>query len=350
MADNWWKSQGVSMNRFVLSQNFNPKPSNNVLRETIKKSINPNLRELLKFLGFPTKPKFSSKSPRIAIVGKCDNLFEFIKSMRNKHDLKFDWWKNFNHNPVSTDNLLPINIAATKPMINDINGLHEELLSQTILCDHNYTMNYLPISELISQKIAGYWVPNKNDLLSLYLKAYRYFQTYKITAALAGTSDTYTTQIVRQAAQAKHVPFISFQHGGAYGYVETKWIELSDLRADYYAGFGSMGCSYLNTVSANSNCKAKALALGWNHGQKISQKPLTSSSYAQNNSNMSKPFKILYIPTGLQGNMRYGPNHSLDDTQYCLNQVMIIETILQIKNVKLTVKIHPKDMKTNPIP
>ena len=48
--------------------------------------------------------------------------------------------------------------------------------------------------------------------------------------------------------------------------------------------------------------------------------------------------------------MRYGPNHSLDDTQYCLNQVMIIETILQIKNVKLTVKIHPKDIGTNPIP
>jgi hypothetical protein len=57
----------------------------------------------------------------------------------------------------------------------------------------------------------------------------------------------------------------------------------------------------------------------------------------------------MYVPTSLGGEIRYGPDRGYHDTQYCLEQVRVIESLRQIPDVIIVVKFHPKDATDNPI-
>ena len=345
LQDKWWESKGVLTINLPLSKN-----SDTVVkiswRDRIRNFLNPNRIEILRFFGFSTKTMNIYKSSKILVVGKCENLLEFVKTVTNQNKINLDWWTHFDFNPITKNSLLPITIERFNIDDTDLPLLNNKIVNQILVESNN---DVLPITQVISQKIQEYWQHNRSHVLLMYLRATSYFQKYRPVVAQCGTADTYRHQIMRQAAQAQKIPFISFQHGGAYGYVETEWIKLSDLRADFYAGFGATGCSYLNDLSRSGNCNTKAFPLGWYYGKKIADKTVSNQSLV-NRINQTSPTKILYIPTGLIGNMRYGPNHDLDDTEYCIKQIDIIETILQIPNVELTVKIHPKDLNPNPIP
>ena len=47
-----------------------------------------------------------------------------------------------------------------------------------------------------------------------------YFRSRRPSVVICGTADADLVQVVRQAAQASGIPMASFQHGGAYGYIE----------------------------------------------------------------------------------------------------------------------------------
>jgi len=346
LQDKWWETKGV----ITINIPLNKKPATVVKLswgDRIKNFINPNRIDILRFFGFPTQPLPTFKSSRVLVVGKCDNLLDFLNPITDQNKMNLDWWRHFDFSPITKNQLLPISIDRFDIKDSDLPLLNNQFVNQILA---GIDKDILPITKVISQKIREYWIHNRSNILLIYLRATSYFQKYKPVATLCGTADTYHHQIMRQASQAQKVPFISFQHGGAYGYVETEWIKLSDLRADYYAGFGPAGCRYLNDLSRNSDNKAKALPLGWHYGKKVADKTISKLLLEDQTAPLPKPSKILYIPTGLTGNMRYGPNHDLDDTEYCIKQIAIIETILQIPNIELTVKIHPKDLNPNPIP
>ena len=57
----------------------------------------------------------------------------------------------------------------------------------------------------------------------------------------------------------------------------------------------------------------------------------------------------MYVPTGLGGELRYGPDRGYHDTEYCLEQVNVIEALRRVPDAVVMVKLHPKDRITNPI-
>ncbi|MCX8214528.1 MAG: hypothetical protein OTJ97_08520, partial [SAR202 cluster bacterium] len=58
---------------------------------------------------------------------------------------------------------------------------------------------------------------------------------------------------------------------------------------------------------------------------------------------------IMYVPTGLGGETRFGPDHGYHDTEYCLEQVRVIEALRRVPDAVVIVKLHPKDDAPNPI-
>jgi len=60
-------------------------------------------------------------------------------------------------------------------------------------------------------------------------------------------------------------------------------------------------------------------------------------------------YKVLYAPTGLKGDLRYGPNHSLHSTAYCLHTIQVVQALSRLPDTCVLVKLHYKDKIANPV-
>jgi hypothetical protein len=208
---------------------------------------------------------------------------------------------------------------------------------------------------ILRERLSAFWRWRLPRLHSIYARAIGYLVSHRPVGVVCGTAHADRFQVVGQAAKASGVPLVSFQHGGSYGYMQCEWLKLSDLRADIYAGFGPDGCAHLEDFSRDRGLAAKAVDIGWSHGAdmvrcgKDAAKPGGRTPARGGGRGDAGRSSVLYVPTGMSGETLYGPDRFRHDTEYCLEQVSVIEALRRVPDTRLAVKLHPKDAAVNPM-
>ena len=341
--DKWWNELGINTVPIYLKKlksNISSKPK---IKNKISNLINPNRIDLIKQFTYRIpRSILNNKEDRVLVIGQADNVIPFLLHSINLNISKLDWWVRDTFNPVNFPTFKSINFKrSNSTSINFTPGnIPNHLLNDLITVN-----NQKPLINILYKCFKSFYKYRIPYLLSLYLKAESYFKTYQPIAIISGTTDPDRIQIIHQAAKNYEIPLISFQHGGAYGYTETKWIQLSDLRADMYAAYGEKSCEYIEQFAKSLNMSTKLIDIGWENGKQISEKANSSKQL-----NKKSCRNIIYVPTGMMGDNRYGPNHDqMHDIKYCLEQIEIIQTLSKIPNTETTVKLHYKDKIENPI-
>jgi len=343
--DKWWNELGINTVPLYLKKlksNITPKPK---LKNKISNLINPNRIDLIKQFTYRIpRSILSNKEDRVLVIGQADNVIPFLLHSINSNISKLDWWVRDTFDPVNFPTFKSINFKrSNSTSINFKPGnIPNHLLNDLITVN-----NQKPLINILYKCFKSFYKYRIPYLLSLYLKAESYFKTYQPIAIISGTTDPDRIQTIHQAAKINKIPLISFQHGGAYGYTETKWMQLSDLRADIYAAYGEKSCEYIQEFAKSLNMPTKLINIGWQNGKEISKKRNYSKQLKSNHKTCKK---IIYVPTGMMGDNRYGPNHDqMHDTKYCLEQIEIIQILSKTPNTETIVKLHYKDKIANPI-
>jgi hypothetical protein len=344
----WWAAIGVETRRIPGHPSALVPAGSRSWRSRLREFLNPNRTDGVNFLGWSlSRALFRGDRPRILVVGRSDNLISFTKYAIAKHSAQVDWWDHEPYAPVHMPTLGSIKLNGASYGATGELGLLD-VLEDAIVRSKTHPswgrdLDLQPVGNIVHKRLLdfGKRVPR---LLTTYGKSMDYFRSRRPSAIICGTADADLVQVVRQAAQASGIPMASFQHGGAYGYMHSEWMKLSDLRADLYVGYGSSGAVYLEGFAQSRGLPAKTVGIGWSHGTTAAQASLKPATFREGERRV-----IMYAPTGLGGEIRYGPDHGYHDTEYCLEQVRVIEALRRVPDAVVLIKLHPKDKAANPI-
>ena len=341
----WWAGFGVETRRITGHCSAPVSAGSRSWRSRLRGFLNPNRTDGVNFLGWSLSPAlFRGDRPRLLVVGRSDNLISFVKYAIAKHSAQIDWWDHEPYAPVHMPTLGRIKLnGASNGAAGELGVLEDSIVRSKTHPSWGRDLDLQPVSTIVQKRLLdfGKRVPR---LLTTYGKSVDYFRSRRPTAVICGTADADMVQVVRQAAQATEVPMASFQHGGAYGYMHSEWMKLSDLRTDLYVGYGTSGCAYLEGFAKDKGLTAKAVGIGWTRGATAAQVSTKPAMVREG----ERP-TIMYVPTGLGGETRFGPDHGYHDTEYCLEQVRVIEALRQVPDAIVLIKLHPKDGAPNPI-
>ncbi|MBN18046.1 MAG: hypothetical protein CL758_00980 [Chloroflexi bacterium] len=338
----WWNALGIKTIP-IYNQNLKINPKKVTIKNKITQLFNPNRIDLFKqLINKAPKLLLSLKSQRVLVIGQADNIKPFLSYSINTKKIKIDWWVRDTSDPVNFPTLQNINLQ----YIGSKTNFKDKEIPKNLFDDLRSDNIKIPILNVIYKSLNNFYKYRIPYLLSLYVKAQSYFKNYQPICILSGTTDPDRIQIVHQAAKSFRIPLIAFQHGGAYGYTETKWIQLSDLRADIYAAYGQKSSEYIKEFAQSIGMPTKSVNIGWKNRKHVQKK----SIHNKLNEIKNLPINIIYVPTGMMGDNRYGPDHDqMHDVKYCLEQIEIINALTSISNTNITVKLHYKDKIPNPI-
>ena len=352
----WWERLGISTKRLATEVPVMKARGQSSWRRWIRRLINPNRLQAINAL--PPRTIFSlprSKGKRLLIIGKADNIPPFINYAQSEHRTLIDWWTHFSYDPVRLPSLRQIPLDGSTEGITNViaQGLQlPQALERRTLWE--YWGDEQPVPEILWKRLTAFWRFKVPYLLSLHTKAIEYCEGYHPFAVISGTNSSVGAQVIGQAARDRGIPVVSFQHGGGHGYVHSPWLKLSDLRADIYAAYGPEGSRHLENVASGHGLTTKTVSIGWSKGSRLEKHTLSSGTKEKNDVNLpatseTTGYKVMYAPTGLKGDTRYGPYHDIHDTEYCLEQVKVILTLAKLPDINVLVKLHYKGAMANPL-
>ena len=321
-------------------------------RRIFKRLLNPNRVSALR--SGIVRASVGARGQRLLIVGIADNVLSFIRYTQARHRTHVDWWTYYACNPIHLSTLTQV------PLYGSTDGILK-VIAQAAEQSHAFEPRILwecggdeqLVRDILWERLVQFWRRRVPHLLLLYIRAIRYFEKYRPLAVICGTTSSDEIQIIRQAAEVCAVPFVSFQHGGGCGYIQTEWIKLSDLQAGLYAGYGLEGCRSLKKFAATQGLATGMVSIGWVRGSQLAIQTGDSSSKGRTKINLQimpqAIHKLVYVPTGLVGDYRYGPYHDVHDTEYCLQQVEVIRALSRLPDTCVLVNIHYKDRNKNPL-
>ena len=307
---------------------------------TAKSLFNPNLVTrgrrggIGSILPFARRPK---QGPRILVVGECPNASAFLDYAALTGKASIDRWTHFRFRGCSgklsdaIPRTLPRRFTSAEPLLRR-GGLVQSQNSSDSPADRIFAL----IMEWMVLELAGSTIPALADLYVYSAELIGRLQPDFAVATTLGRSDV---QVVAQAARQADVPLISFQHGGGYGFMSTPWLSLTDLRADVCASLGD---------SVGDGIKSCALPPREGDSGFPSFVNVGWSDFTPALPSDGGP-TVLYAPTGLMGDYRYGPYHDMPDVRYCEMQRALLDTIASIEGVRVLFRFHPKDKVYNPI-
>ena len=352
----WWARFGVETRRL-------PGPSAGpISRESrgwssrLREILNPNRTDGFRTIGWtPSLKLFRGNRPRLLVIGSSDNSISFVKYAIETRRAQIDWWPNDLFSPVHMPTLGSIGLNGGSSRDHDVPaGLGEVMDQIKTHSTWGHDQDRGPVGTVLQKRLLDFStrVPR---LSTAYKNSLHYFQSCKPSAVICGTVGPDIVQVIQQAARASGVPMASFQHGGAYGYMQSEWMTLSDLRADLYVGYGADGCGYLEGFARSRGLPANAFSIGWSRGAAIAS-ALKEPSQSEGPPPQKESGRrtdgrrvVMYVPTGLGGERRHGPDHGYHDTEYCLEQVRVIEALRRVPDAVVMIKLHPKDATINPI-
>ena len=352
----WWAGQGVETRRISGRGGVPVAGGARGWRSKLRRLLNPNRTDSIRLLGWAPSPALLRGSrPRLLVVGKSDNLVSFAKHAIANNRARLDWWTHNLHAPVHMPTLGRVKLNGASKVASDFLRVLKGVIDRSgAHASWGHEQHRLPVGTIVQRRLLEFRkrVPR---LWEAFGKSMDYFHSRRPAAVICGTADPDLVQVIRQAARASGVPMASFQHGGAFGYMHSDWIALSDLRADLYVAYGVDGSKYLEGLAKSRGLPAKACGIGWSRGAALAR-ALNEPSQSKEPQRPSKSRAgsegrrvITYVPTGLGGERRHGPDHGYHDTEYCLEQVRVIEALMKVPDAIVNVKLHPKDSTSNPL-
>ena len=351
----WWVRLGIETRR-IPGRSYTQVPSGSLgWRSRLRDFLNPNRTQGIRLLGWTlSSPIGRGDGPLLLVVGKSDNSMSFAKHAISTRRARVDWWTVSKHTPVHMPTLGRVSFNGASNGSSGVLDVLEGMIDLKMHSSWGHDQNRLPMGTIVQRRLLEYGtrIP---QLWATYENSMDYFRSRRPSAVICGTADIVPIQTIRQAAKASGIPMASFQHGGAYGYMHSDWVTLSDLRADLYVGYGAHGSDYLDGLAKSRGLRARAFSIGWSRGRAIAgaSKEQSQSNEPQVSDGPERrtdgPRVIMYVPTGLGGEQRHGPDHAYHDTEYCLEQVRVIEALRQVPDTIVVVKLHPKDMVENPL-
>jgi hypothetical protein len=351
-GENLWKRLGVPAE--CLSDPVPTAPGKPKLqqgwRARVRELLNPNRVEAVgEVRSGNGGTVFRARGPRILVVGKSDNTRPFIEYALAGQKAQIDWWIHYRHDPVRLPTLRLVALGGGTREVAKVAGLISEMTEPFTPDDFwSCTETERPLRDIVHSRLSGFWRLRVPELLTLYARSLRYFKKRRPFAVIAGTANLERTQVIFQAARAFGVPLASLQHGGGYGYVLNEALVFPELRADVFASYGPEAGTSLEAFASTRGLAAKAVGLGWRRGSMLANQVRTGDADGRAESQVTGR-RVIYVPTGLLGDRRCGPAHDMHDTEYCLEQVKVIEAVAGLENVDLLVKLHPKDLVPSPI-
>lgn len=305
--------------------------------------INPNLIYGLKLLGLGLMTNIiKRRQGTYLVVSVADNSASFLKWALKEHKIRIHWWTDFSKMPIDLVSLRPVKLSEDV-LESEANTLTNDVLKTFNSESWEEHLQHHIIGKIIKRKLRQFVREKLDYLLNLYQFALSYFKMYRPRAVICGTNDREETQIIRQAAASQGIPFIVFQHGGGQGYLRFDSLLMSDLKSDFYVAYGYSGAQTLQAEAERAGLPTQVVPSGWSSAEKIAK--ICSKKQSRNN----EISEVVYVPTGLVGDLRYGPYHDDHDTRYCIHQMEVVDALSRLQDIPVIVKFHYKDKIKNPL-
>lgn len=315
-------------------------------RVNMGRAVNPNRISLGKFLLRRKVPVHWKKGCPVVVVATGDDCVQrFADFAVREHGCRVGWWIHWDRSPVSSRLLLGESVGlgwrGALPL-DDLSAAARELLDNDL-----WDVDGSGAARRVLVRRLDWFVTRRVPyLVDLYTRARHYFEATKPLAFLTGASSSDASHTLSRAAKNSGVPHVVFQHGGCYGYCQLPTINHSDLQvASIFAAWGDGVVEDLK-IQKPDPPRPTVLNCGWPGGTELRFGAATQGppSYRE-----SPTAAVLYVTTGLHGNLRYGPHHSPNDLRYVDMQVDVIDTLSTLGLGEIWVKLHYKDKTTNPL-
>lgn len=276
---------------------------------------------------------------RMLAVGPDPSVRAFATYAWRECGVGLDWWVHLDQAPVALPTFRGVSLRPrrepsieTGPLIEAIEQLEREGLW---LVDGNRAAQ-----RLMEDRLRYFVAHRLRYLVGLDARIDRYLEARRPIAVLSGEASSDTSQTMSLAAARHGLPFVVFQHGGCYGYCDLPMLYHSDLKAaDLFVSWGADVSSDLSQGLGPAP-RVRFVDAGW-----------PGSASRDDTAAMDDgPLRtVLYVPTGLHGNQRYGPYHSPTDIRYFNHQREVVDALRRILGVQVVVKLHYKSHVPDPL-
>ncbi|MFB6198486.1 MAG: hypothetical protein ABEI52_09515, partial [Halobacteriaceae archaeon] len=252
-----------------------------------------------------------------------------------------DWWTKTEYPPVSMNTGLTIaTVSDDTPPLGDTN----RSACRSAVSAGFGTNNQMPdaVKEVVIDVTTDYISDKLPSLYRVFAITREYCQAKSPAGILCGVTDSPEIQVIKQAASESNTPVVAFQHGGNYGYNWADKLRFGDLKVpDVFCTWGKGVTDHLQNRVETLGTSTELTTLGY---AKTDLKPAEGERKQPSESDT-----LLYVATGLRGDVNYGPGYWHDDTEYYRYQRTLFENLELVDVSEILFKPHYKDKVSNPI-
>lgn len=278
----------------------------------------------------------------MVVLNDTPETRSYVQFLQDNTSVTVDWWTNWEVPPVCLQNARTV--VPNRDKHNSLPLDFESVaanVTESVLAD---TDSLDPvIREILGRRLRDYCENHLRNLNQTFTLARTYFEQISPDTALCSVPAKPMVRMIADAAENTSVPFVTFQHGGNYGYIRLETVFYTELElSDIFDTWGQSVSEELAPRPRSAELDTKTITTGIPPTRNIPRSPVPESWSAATES-----IDLLYIPTGYIGDRRYRAHYWYDDTCYYIHQREFLSFLEEQDGISTTVKIHPaKNVKT----
>lgn len=312
-------------------------------KEIARSILNENRIRGVRGTPWNTFSPIAAKDMRILVFDNDPYLLSFVTESLKTWDLEIDWWNYYWSEPVSLQTGREISVIGASSF--DLDAQEWDRLISDCWPREEFPVT---ISNIMTSRLVRYLSKRANMNFKLHQKAIQYFNEREPIMALVGSADSHDRQLIQKAAHSTGVPVAGFQHGGAYGYIDTP-VHYTDLKNDYFCTFGQGVTETMDRIANENGLPAEPLTLGISllrSGHDTQRIAKIDRGGARLNGQSDS---LLYVATSLLGHRLTGPHYWYSDVVYYHHQTQMADVLASLAGLDIKFKPHYKDRVKNPI-
>lgn len=294
----------------------------------------------------------SPTEPFVLVTEQNPYVWTFLRDERND-DVDVDAWLHWEVKPASLTSGRVVDLPATDPSdrLPDLTSAAVDSMLELGLADSTLADRLPdPVRTATLDRLIRFVTKRLPVDLALHERALAYFDARDVDCILCGPNDRHRSQLISQAGAVHGVPTVSFQHGGAYGYLNNSPILYDEVRNDVFCAFGQKGAENVEAFAEDVGRSIKAVSIGVDHVRAgYETNPLGAVDQTGSVQPRERP-TLLYASSGLVGTRRQGPRFWYDDLDYVEHQFELADVLAHIDDYDVVFKLHYKSRVDNPLP
>lgn len=324
------------------------------LKDWTKRALNPNrvdgLRETdFEFLGWPGRDP-----DRFLVVERNPFVWGFLEDAVDRRPVDIDLWYDLSRSPVSvrTGRSISLLRRTSTGMLPDWEEAAAAMV-ETVWpsTTEKWSVDTLA-ADVMAERLTQYAKSRIPLHRILYDKGEDYAKRRDPTAVVGGPLTQPRVQVLSQAASASGIPTVSFQHGGAYGYVHHP-VMYNELKYEVFCSFGPDVSEWIEQYASDEGWNLDAVSIGLDRLRAKYETVDISPASIEFESHIPEEVDtptLVYAPTLFMRHRRYGPNFWVADIDYYHHQKEVIDYLADVDGFEVLFKPHYKTRSPTPFP